>query len=87
MADERGLMYTALMPSALPYPSAEASNVWQVDVGERTPPFIVSICCSGAIIRLAAATTALSQSPALIAEIAVCRQYREEEHAVFSVRL
>ena len=54
---------SALTPSARPYPSALTSNVWQVDVGDKTPPFIVPRCCSGEVIRFAPATIAASHSP------------------------
>lgn len=73
-AEERDFKYTELTASALPYPSAEASNVWHVEVGERTPPFIVPRCCSGAVIKLAAATMAPSHSPFFMALTALWRQ-------------
>lgn len=68
------LRYSAPIPSALPYPSAEESNVWQVDVPESTPAFIVPRCCSGDCIKLAPATTAPSHSPLSSAVHAICRQ-------------
>jgi hypothetical protein len=58
------------------------SNVWQVEVPERTPAFIVLMCCSGDWMRFTPATMAASQSPASRAVQAAWRAYSEDEQAV-----
>lgn len=45
-AVDNRLMYNAAMPSPLPNPSADASNVWQVDVGDKMPSLPAPICFS-----------------------------------------
>src|SRR5258706_2284604 len=87
MASLSRFRYKAPMPSARPYPSADASKVWQVEVRERTPPFIVAKCCSGDWIRLALATMAPSHSRFSSAVQAICKQYSEEEQAVSMTKL
>jgi hypothetical protein len=63
------------------------SKVWQAEVGERNPPFIVPTCCSGDMMRFAPATIAASQSPFLMAVTAWWRAYIVDEHAVSNVKL
>ena len=63
-ASDSRLMYKAATPSPLPNPSADASKVWQVDVGDRIPSLSLPRCFSILAIRLDPPITAAVQSPA-----------------------
>ena len=87
MASGTFFRYNAPMPSARAYPSADTSKVWQIDVGDTAPSFVVSSCPSGPSIKLLPTTMAESQSPHRRAVTAICKAYIEDEHAVSKVTL
>ena len=64
IASDSRLMSNAAIPSPLPKPSADASKVWQVEEGDKTPRFSLPICFSRLVTRLDPPTTAAVQSPA-----------------------
>lgn len=77
----------ALIASPRAYPSAFASNDFEVPVGDITPCSVMAIVIVGVMRRLVPPTIADSQSPFRIAAHAVCIAIRLEEHAVLIIML
>lgn len=77
----------AFIASPLAYPSAFASNDFEVPVGDITPCSVIAMVIVGDMRRLVPPTIADSQSPFRIAAHAVCIAIRLEEHAVLMTML